>query len=85
MSERVEDTCILTLHTTPIIGIMVWGAIAYNSRSSLMLLPGTITVTSYVEIVLEPEGLSFIQSVTNGILQRQASHGKVNTKVFRRK
>ena len=57
-------------HTAPTIGIMVWGAIAYNSRSPLVLLPGTITATSYVENVLESVGLPFVQSVTNGIFQQ---------------
>ena len=35
-----------------------------------MLLPGTITATSFIENVLEPVGLSFIQGVTNGIFQQ---------------
>ena len=49
---------------------MVWGANAYNSRSPLVLLPGTITATSYVENVLEPVVLPFIQGVTNEIFQQ---------------
>ncbi|PRD24829.1 UNVERIFIED_CONTAM: hypothetical protein NCL1_42646 [Trichonephila clavipes] len=33
---------------------MVWGAIAYNTRSSLVLILGTMTAQQYVHDILQP-------------------------------
>ncbi|GFS77037.1 transposable element Tcb2 transposase [Trichonephila clavipes] len=40
-SERLNPTFTLQRHTAPTAGVMVWGAIAYNTRSPIVLIRGT--------------------------------------------
>ncbi|GFX43690.1 transposable element Tcb2 transposase [Trichonephila clavipes] len=51
--ERLNPTFALQRHTTPTPGVMVWNAIAYNSRSSLVLIRDTMTVQWYVQDILQ--------------------------------
>ncbi|GFY21871.1 hypothetical protein TNCV_3295151 [Trichonephila clavipes] len=39
--ERLNPAIALQRHTTSTAGVMVWGAIAYNTRSPLVLIRGT--------------------------------------------
>ncbi|GFX01529.1 transposable element Tcb2 transposase [Trichonephila clavipes] len=39
--ERLNPAFALQRHTTPTAGVMVWGVIAYNTRSLLVLISGT--------------------------------------------
>ncbi|GFX64180.1 transposable element Tcb2 transposase [Trichonephila clavipes] len=41
--ERLNSDFPLQRHTTPTAGVMVWAAIAYNTRSPLVLIRGTMT------------------------------------------
>ncbi|GFU52381.1 transposable element Tcb1 transposase [Trichonephila clavipes] len=41
--ERFNSVFALQRHTAPIAGVMVWGAIAYNTRSPLVLICCTMT------------------------------------------
>ncbi|UYV83262.1 hypothetical protein LAZ67_23000324 [Cordylochernes scorpioides] len=41
-------------------GIMVWGAIAYDSRSPLLRIQGTMTAQRYVDDVLRPVTLPYL-------------------------
>ncbi|GFU01862.1 transposable element Tcb2 transposase [Trichonephila clavipes] len=41
--ERLNPVFSLQRHTAPTAGVMVWGAIAYNTRSPLVLIRGTMT------------------------------------------
>ncbi|GFU80089.1 transposable element Tcb2 transposase [Trichonephila clavipes] len=41
--ERLNPAFALQRQTAPTIGVMVWGAIAYNTQSPLVLIRGTIT------------------------------------------
>ncbi|UYV64118.1 hypothetical protein LAZ67_2006615 [Cordylochernes scorpioides] len=51
-------------------GIMVWGAIAYDSRSPLLRIQGTMTVQRYVDDVLRPVTLPYLQGVPNALYQQ---------------
>ncbi|GFU97796.1 transposable element Tcb2 transposase [Trichonephila clavipes] len=42
--ERLNPVFSLQRHTAPTAGVMVWGVIAYNTRSPLVLIRGTMTV-----------------------------------------
>ncbi|GFS54714.1 transposable element Tcb1 transposase [Trichonephila clavipes] len=46
--ERLNPAFVLQRHTAPTAGVMVWGAIAYNTWSSLLLIRGTMTAQEYV-------------------------------------
>ncbi|UYV76443.1 hypothetical protein LAZ67_14000409 [Cordylochernes scorpioides] len=51
-------------------GIMVWGAIAYDSRSPLLRIHGTMTAQRYVDDVLRPVTLPYLQGVPNALYQQ---------------
>ncbi|GFX18218.1 transposable element Tcb1 transposase [Trichonephila clavipes] len=47
--ELLNPAVALQRHTSPTARLMVWGAIAYNTRSPLVLIRGTMTVQRYVD------------------------------------
>ncbi|GFV39132.1 transposable element Tcb2 transposase [Trichonephila clavipes] len=49
---------------------MVWGAIAYNTRSSLVLICGTMTAQWYVHDILQPHVLPLMQRLPGAIFQQ---------------
>ncbi|UYV74251.1 hypothetical protein LAZ67_11002616 [Cordylochernes scorpioides] len=51
-------------------GIMVWGAIAYDSRSPLLRIQGTMTAQRYVDDVMRPVTLPYLQGVPNALYQQ---------------
>ena len=51
-------------------GIMVWGAIAYNSVSPLVRIRGTMTAQRYVDNVLRPVAIPYLQGLPNAIFQQ---------------
>ncbi|GFU67659.1 transposable element Tcb2 transposase [Trichonephila clavipes] len=55
--ERLNPTFALLQHTAPTAGVMVWGAIAYNTRSSLVLILRTMTTQRYVHDIQQPHVL----------------------------
>ncbi|GFU57461.1 transposable element Tcb2 transposase [Trichonephila clavipes] len=59
--ERPNPAFALQQHTAPTAGVMVWGAISYNTRSPLELIRGTMTAQRYVHNVLQPHVLPLIQ------------------------
>ncbi|GFX71070.1 transposable element Tcb1 transposase [Trichonephila clavipes] len=44
-------------HTALTVGVMVWGDIAYDSRSTLIVMCGTLTGQRYVDDILRPHTL----------------------------
>ncbi|GFW43148.1 transposable element Tcb2 transposase [Trichonephila clavipes] len=58
------------LHTAPTAGVMVWGVIAYNTRSPLVLTRGTMTAQRYVHDILQPHGLPLMQRLSGAIFQQ---------------
>ncbi|GFX08747.1 transposable element Tcb1 transposase [Trichonephila clavipes] len=46
--ERLNPAFALQRHTTPTAGVMVWGVIAYNTRSPLVLIRGTMTSCNHM-------------------------------------
>ncbi|UYV68761.1 hypothetical protein LAZ67_6000727 [Cordylochernes scorpioides] len=53
--ERSNPAAIVERPTVRQRGIMVWGAIAYDSRSPLLRIQGTMTAQRYVDDVLRPD------------------------------
>ncbi|GFW37623.1 transposable element Tcb2 transposase [Trichonephila clavipes] len=49
---------------------MVWGVIAYNTRSPLVLILGTMTAQRYVHDILQPHVLPLTQRLPGAIFQR---------------
>ncbi|KFM66572.1 Transposable element Tcb1 transposase, partial [Stegodyphus mimosarum] len=53
-------------------GIMVWGAIAYDSRSPLVRILGNMTAQRYLDYVLRPVAIPYLQGLPNAILQQES-------------
>ncbi|UYV71897.1 hypothetical protein LAZ67_9000979 [Cordylochernes scorpioides] len=68
--ERSNPAAIVERPTVRQLGIMVWGAIAYDSRSPLLRIQGTMTAQRYVDDVLRPVTLPYLQGVPNALYQQ---------------
>ncbi|UYV84426.1 hypothetical protein LAZ67_X002128 [Cordylochernes scorpioides] len=68
--ERYNPAAIVERPTVRQRGIMVWGAIAYDSRSPLLRIQGTMTAQRYVDDVLRPVTLPYLQGVPNALYQQ---------------
>ncbi|KFM76878.1 Transposable element Tc1 transposase, partial [Stegodyphus mimosarum] len=51
-------------------GIMVWGAIAYDSRSPLVRIQDTMTAQGYLDNVVRPVAIPDLQRLPNAIFQQ---------------
>ncbi|GFV53549.1 transposable element Tcb2 transposase [Trichonephila clavipes] len=61
--EHLNSAFALQRHTSLTAGVMVWDVIAYNTRSSLVLIRGTMTAQRYVHDILQPHVLPLMQRV----------------------
>ncbi|UYV64878.1 hypothetical protein LAZ67_3002250 [Cordylochernes scorpioides] len=68
--ERSNPAAIVERPTVRQRGIMVWGAIAYDSRSPLLPIQDTMTAQRYVDDVLRPVTLPYLQGVPNALYQQ---------------
>ncbi|UYV76484.1 Transposase [Cordylochernes scorpioides] len=68
--ERSNPATIVERPTVRQRGIMVWGAIAYDSRSPLLRIQGTMTAQRYIDDVLRPVTLPYLQGVPNALYQQ---------------
>ncbi|GFU39272.1 transposable element Tcb2 transposase [Trichonephila clavipes] len=68
--ECLNPVFALQRHIAPTAGVMVWGAIAYNTRSSLVLIRGTIRAQRYVHGILQPHVLPLMQRLPGAIFQQ---------------
>ncbi|UYV84629.1 hypothetical protein LAZ67_X002892 [Cordylochernes scorpioides] len=68
--ERSNPAAFVERPTVRQRGIMVWGAIAYDSRSPLLRIQGTMTAQRYVDDVLRPVTLPYLQGVPNALYQQ---------------
>ncbi|GFS71644.1 transposable element Tcb2 transposase [Trichonephila clavipes] len=57
-------------HTARTAGVMVWGAIAYDSRSTLIVMLGTLTGQRYVDDILRPRVGPFLNGLPGAIFQQ---------------
>ncbi|GFS67458.1 transposable element Tcb2 transposase [Trichonephila clavipes] len=68
--ERLNPAFALQQHTAPTAGVRIWGAIAYNTRSHLVLIRGTMTAQRYVHDILQPHVLPLMQRLSGAIFQQ---------------
>ncbi|GFS95078.1 transposable element Tcb2 transposase [Trichonephila clavipes] len=57
-------------HTARTAGVMVWAAIAYDSRSTLIVMRGTLTGQRYVDDILQPHVGPFLNGLPGAIFQQ---------------
>ncbi|GFU38380.1 transposable element Tc1 transposase [Trichonephila clavipes] len=61
-------------HTAHTAGVMVWGAIAYDSRSTLIVMRGTSTGQRYADDILRPHVGPFLNGLPGAIFQQDNAH-----------
>lgn len=66
--RNVEFSVARHVHQT--VGIMVWGAITYGSRSRLVFIRGNMNAQRYVDEVVEPHILPFLQQLEDPLFQQ---------------
>ncbi|GFX37165.1 transposable element Tcb1 transposase [Trichonephila clavipes] len=49
---------------------MIWGAIAYNTRTLLVSIHGTMTAQRYIYDILQPHVLPLMQRLSGAIFQQ---------------
>ncbi|GFW53250.1 transposable element Tcb2 transposase [Trichonephila clavipes] len=69
LGECLNPAFVLQRHTTHTAGVMVRGAIAYNTRSPLVLIRGTMTVQRYVHDILQLHELPLMQWLPGALSQ----------------
>ncbi|GFX70094.1 transposable element Tcb2 transposase [Trichonephila clavipes] len=67
--ERYNSSHTVLRHTVRTAGVMVWGTIAYDSRSTLIVMRGTLTGQRYVDI-LRPHVGPFLNGLPGTIFQQ---------------
>ncbi|GFS51691.1 transposable element Tcb2 transposase [Trichonephila clavipes] len=68
--ERYNSPHTVLRHTARTAGVMIWGAIAFDSRSTLIVMRGTLTVQRYVDDILRPRVGPFLNGLTGAIFQQ---------------
>ncbi|GFX88186.1 transposable element Tcb2 transposase [Trichonephila clavipes] len=67
--ERYNPPPVLR-HTAHTAGVMVWETIAYDSRSPLIVMRGTLTGQHYVDDILRPHVGPFLNGLSGAIFQQ---------------
>ncbi|GFT46333.1 transposable element Tc1 transposase [Trichonephila clavipes] len=67
--ERYNFPYTVLRHTARTAGVMVWGAIAYDSWSTLIVMRGTLTGQHYVDDTLRPHVGPFLNGLPGAIFQ----------------
>ncbi|GFS79445.1 transposable element Tcb1 transposase [Trichonephila clavipes] len=68
--ERYNSPLTVLRHTARTAGAMVLGAIAYDSRSTLIVIRGTLTGQRYVDDILQPHVGPFLIGLPGAIFQQ---------------
>ncbi|GFY03742.1 DDE_3 domain-containing protein [Trichonephila clavipes] len=68
--QRSDPAFIVERHTAISQGVTVWGAISWDTRSSLVVLQGTLTARRYVDDILTPIVLPMLSSRPGAIYQQ---------------
>ncbi|GFU30170.1 transposable element Tcb2 transposase [Trichonephila clavipes] len=68
--ERYNSPHTVLCHTARTTGVMVWGAIAYDSRSTLIVIRRTLTDQRYVDDILRPHVGPFLNGLPEAIFQQ---------------
>ncbi|GFV04196.1 transposable element Tcb2 transposase [Trichonephila clavipes] len=61
--EQCNSPHTVLRHTARTAGVMVWGVIAYDSRSTLSVMRGTLTGQRYVDYILRPHVGPFLNDL----------------------
>ncbi|GFS65525.1 transposable element Tc3 transposase [Trichonephila clavipes] len=68
--EQYNSPHTVLRHTARIAGVMVWGAVAYDSQYTLIVMRGTLTGQRYVDDILRPHVGPFLNGLPGTIFQQ---------------
>ncbi|GFU23006.1 transposable element Tcb1 transposase [Trichonephila clavipes] len=68
--ERYNSPHTVLRHSARTAGVMVWGGIAYDSRSTLIVMRGNLTGQRYVDDILRPHVGPFLNGLPGAIFQQ---------------
>lgn len=68
--ERRDIQFSVERHVHRVVGVMVWGAIAYGSRSQLVFIQTTMNAQRYIDEVVEPHILPYLQTLEDPLFQQ---------------
>jgi hypothetical protein len=68
--ERRNPAYSVERHVTCTVGVMIWGAICYGSKSPLIFIQGSMNARRYVQEVLQPVLVPYVQDIPNGLYQQ---------------
>lgn len=68
--ERRNPSFSVERHVARTVGVMVWGAICYGSRSPLIFIQGSMTARRYIDVVLDPAAIPYVQGIANAMFQQ---------------
>ncbi|GFW72547.1 transposable element Tc1 transposase [Trichonephila clavipes] len=68
--EQCNSPHTVLRHTARTAGVMVWGVIAYDSRSTLIVMRGTLTGQRYVDDILRLHEESFLNGLLGAIFMQ---------------
>ncbi|GFW04200.1 transposable element Tcb2 transposase [Trichonephila clavipes] len=72
--ERYNPPHTVLRHTARTAGVMVWGALAYDSWSTLIVMCGTLTGQRYVDDILRPHVGPFLNGLPGAIFHQDNAH-----------
>ncbi|GFT88054.1 transposable element Tc1 transposase [Trichonephila clavipes] len=67
--ECVQPNCLWLRHTGPTPGVMIWRAISYNSRITLVVIPNILIANLNVSLAILHMVLPFISSIQGGVFE----------------
>ncbi|GFV09193.1 transposable element Tcb2 transposase [Trichonephila clavipes] len=67
--ERYNSPYTVLRHTARTAGVMVWGVIVFDSRSTLIMMHRTLTGQRYVDNILRPHVGPFLNGLPGAIFQ----------------
>ncbi|GFY15254.1 transposable element Tcb2 transposase [Trichonephila clavipes] len=68
--ERYNSPHTVLRHTARTAAVMVWGGIAYDSRSTLIVMSGTLTGQRFVDDILRPHVGPFLNGLAGAVFQQ---------------
>ncbi|CAH1975825.1 unnamed protein product [Acanthoscelides obtectus] len=68
--ERRNPQFFVERHVHHTVGVMVWGAIAYGSRSLLIFIRGNMNAQRYIDEILEPHLLPYLDTLADPTFQQ---------------
>ena len=66
--ERIAPACVQEIHPFGDGGIMVWGGICGDQKTPLITIQGNLTARAYINQVLTPVVLPFLQQQAQGVM-----------------